>query len=284
MKILLAGAAGAIGRLLLPLLVQAGHEVTGTTRSPDRQPMIADLGGRPAVLDALDRQTVFAVMQAAQPDILIHQLTDLATRDFAANSRLRVDGSRNLVDAAQSVGVHRMIAQSISWVCVPGAGLSTEDDPLDLNAAAPRAGTVAAVQALEQATTELLVGVVLRYGLLYGPGTWYTREGLTSDQIRRGEIKASDAVSSFVHVADAAQAAFEALQWPSGIYNIVDDAPAKASEWVPFYARLIGAPEPEPSSGAQAWERGASNAKARAVGWTPRYPDWREGFTSELTS
>src|ERR1041385_6124919 len=253
MKIFLAGATGAIGRLLVPLLIKAGHEVTGTTRSAARSQQIAAMGAQPVVVDVLDRDGVFAALRAAQPDVVIHQLTDLTGRDFAANTRLRIEGSRNLVNAALAVGVQRMIAESISWIYVAGQGPAHEDEPLDV----PR---VVAVQSMEQAVAEIPVGVILRYGILYGPGTWYSRDGLTTEQIRNGEIEANDAVTSFLHVADAAQAALLALDWPAGPLNIVDDAPAPAHEWVPVYASLVGAPPPPVESGALGWERGASNA------------------------
>jgi nucleoside-diphosphate-sugar epimerase len=284
LKILLAGATGVIGRLLLPMLVEAGHEVAGTTRSENKQEQITALGGRPMVMDALDRDAVFAILQSERPDAVIYQLTDLSSRDWAANSRLRTEGSRNVVDASKVTGVQRMIAESISWVQVPGSTPADENEPLDLDAAGARAGTVAAVQALEQAVAEMPVGVVLRYGNLYGPGTWFSRDGFTTQQVRNGEITANDAITSHVHVEDAARAALLALDWPAGIYHIVDDAPAPASEWVTLYASLVGAPVPSVTSGRQGWERGQSNAKARSLGWTPTYPDWHEGFKAELSA
>jgi len=282
MKIFLAGATGAIGRLLVPLLIQAGHDVTGTTRSAAKCDQIAAAGARPIILDAYDRDGVFAALRAERPDVIIHMLTDLYTRDFPGNSRLRIEGTRNLVDAALAVGVPRMIAESISWICALGEGLSREDDPLDLDAPAPRGSMVAATKSLEDATAEMPVGVILRYGILYGPGTWYSRDEWVSERMRRGEIEANDAVTSFIHAADAAQTAVQALDWPAGIYNIVDDDPAAATEWVPLYARLIGAPPPPVKPGKQAWERGASNAKARGLGWRPQYSTWREGFKDVL--
>ncbi len=282
MKIFLAGATGAIGRLLVPLLVQAGHDVAGTTRSAAKCDRIAAAGGRPVIMDAYDRDGVFAALRAEQPDVVIHMLTDLYTRNFSGNSRLRIEGTRNLVDAALSIGVQRMIAESISWICVAGEGLSREDDPLDLDVSTPRGSATVAVKALEDATAEMPVGIVLRYGILYGPGTWYSRDEWVSERIFKGEIEAGDAVTSFIHVADAAEAALQALSWPAGIYNIVDDAPAAGAEWVPLYAQLIGAPPPPVRAGKQAWERGASNAKARGVGWQPQYPTWREGFKEVL--
>jgi nucleoside-diphosphate-sugar epimerase len=284
MKIFLAGATGAVGRLLTPLLVQAGYDVAGTTRSPAKSETITAMGARPVVLDALDREAAFAALRAEQPDVVIHQLTDLATRDYAGNSRLRIEGTRNLVDAAETVGVQRMIAQSISWIYVPGEHPAHEDEPLDLDAPDSRGRTVAAVQSLEQATAEMPVGVVLRYGLLYGPGTWYARDGETTEQIRRGEISATDGVTSFVHVVDAARAAFDALNWPAGVYNIADETPVTGKVWVSFYASLVGAPPPPVKGGRAGWERGATNAKARALGWMPVYPDWREGFKQVLSS
>ncbi|MBZ0288126.1 MAG: NAD(P)-dependent oxidoreductase [Anaerolineae bacterium] len=283
MKIFLAGATGAIGRLLIPLLVHAGHEVAGTTRSPDRMNQIAALDARPLVMDALDRDAVFAALEAERPDVVMHQLTDLAGRDFAANSRLRIEGSRNLVDASLAVGVEHMIAQSIAWICIPGESPSREDEPLDLDAPPPRGDTVAATKALEDAVAEMPVGVVLRYGMLYGPGTWYSRDGsFIIDRIKSGEMAATDAVTSFLHVADAAQAAFHALAWPAGVYNIVDNHPAPGNEWIPLVASLIGAPSPPIKSGREGWERGSSNTRARQLGWSPLYPSWRDGFAKEL--
>lgn len=282
MKIFLAGATGVVGRLLLPLLVEAGHEVAGTTRRAEKTEQVAAAGGRPMVANALDREAIFVALGAERPDVVIHQLTDLSERDFSANSRLRIEGTRNLVDAALAAGVRRMIAQSISWIYAPGHGPAHEDEPLDLGAPPPRGQSVAAVQSLEQAVAEMPVGVVLRYGLLYGPGTWYSRDGLISEQMRRGEITATEGVSSFLHVADAAQAAAQALEWPAGAVNIVDDAPAKGTDWAPVYASLVGAPPPPMKLGAQGWERGASNGKARQLGWRPLYPDWREGFSRVL--
>ncbi len=282
MKILLAGATGAIGRQLLPLLVEEGHEVTGMTRRADRRSLIEALGGKPVVADALDRAGVFAVLNALRPDVVIHQLTDLSQRDFAANSRLRIEGTRNLVDAALAVGVQQMVAQSISWVCAAGSGPAHEGDALDLNAPEPRRAMVAAVHSLESATAELPAGIVLRYGIFYGPGTWNARDGFIVQQLRNGEIEADDGVTSFIHVADAARATLLALDWPAGIVNIVDDEPAAGAVWLPYLARLVGAPAPHHKAGKHGWERGESNAKAHALGWEPVYPTWREGFKSEF--
>lgn len=282
MKVFLAGATGVIGRLLVPLLIKAGYDVAGTTRSEAKAEQIAQTGARPLILNALDREAVFAALRAERPDVVIHQMTDLAGRDFAANTQLRIDGTRNLVDAALTVGVQRMIAESISWVCVPGDRPAVETDPIDLDAPPPRNRAMAAVHSLEQTVMQMPIGVILRYGILYGPGTWYSHDGLTTEQVRRGEIKATDAITSFLHVSDAPEAAAQAFHWPAGIFNIVDDEPAAGKDWIPLYARLVGAPEPSYEAGAEGWQRGESNAKARGLGWQPKYPGWREGFQSAL--
>ncbi len=157
-----------------------------------------------------------------------------------------------------------MIGESISWVYAPGSGLAREDEPLDLSAPLPRGRMVGVVHSAEQAVAEMPIGVMLRCGIFYGPGTWYARDGLTTEQIRRGEIEATGGVTCFIHVADAAHAALQALDWPSGPVNIVDDEPAAGTEWVPLYASLVGAPPPPVKHTAKPWERGVSNAKARS--------------------
>jgi nucleoside-diphosphate-sugar epimerase len=265
------------------MLLAAGHEVAGTTRSAAKCEQIAAAGARPVVADALDRGAMFAAVRAARPDAVIHQLTDLSGRDFAGNARLRIEGTRNLVDAALVVGVGRMIAQSIAWIYVPGRGPASEDTPLDLDAHGSRGRLVAAVQALEHAVAEMPVGIILRYGVLYGPGTWYARDGWITEQLRRGEFEANEGVTSFLHVADAAQAALQALGWPAGPLNVVDDEPAAGTDWLPLYASLVGAPLPPLRPGVEGWERGASNARARHLGWRPQYPTWREGFKEVLS-
>jgi nucleoside-diphosphate-sugar epimerase len=171
MKVFLAGAAGVIGRILIPLLIADGVEVVGTTRSPERESLVRALGAMPVIVNALDRERLIAAVTGARPDVIMHQLTDLRGGSFADNARLRIEGTRNLVDAARAAGVSRLIAESISWCYVPGAGPAHEQEPLDVDAPSPRRETVAAVQALEQAVLALPDGVVLRYGILYGAGT-----------------------------------------------------------------------------------------------------------------
>lgn len=279
MRILVVGAAGVIGRRLVPLLVAAGHEVTGTTRQAGKSQLLRDLGASPVVIDVFEREELSRVVREVQPEAIIHQLTDLSGRDFAANARIRREGTRNLVDAARSAGVSRMIAQSIAWVYAPGEGPADEGEPLDLEAPPARRGLVESVQSLEQSVLELEQGIVLRYGLFYGPGTWYAPDGLMAQQARRGELSADEGITSFVHVDDAARATLLALDWPAGIVNIVDDEPAPGSAWLPVYAATLGAPAPVVSSERPPFARGASNTKARQLlGWQLLYPSWREGF------
>ncbi|WP_414673079.1 NAD-dependent epimerase/dehydratase family protein [Kribbella sp.] len=203
--------------------------------------------------DVYDRQRLGELVGAARPEVVVHQLTDLGARDFAANSRIRREGTRNLVDAALAAGVRRVVSQSIAWAYEPGLAPADEGTPLDVHAADEgRRTTVEAVATLEAITAEAPEWVVLRYGMLYGPGTWYTTGGLmASSQLPYGPD-----VTSFLHVADAAEAAVAALTWPSGPVNIVDDEPLPASTWAPAFARAVGAPPPTPSTPTPTRTRG----------------------------
>jgi nucleoside-diphosphate-sugar epimerase len=279
MRILVAGATGAIGRLLLPGLVAGGHEVAGTSRTAGGVERIAGLGARGLRMDALDAESVRAAVRAFEPEALVFQLTALGDKDFAANSRIRSVGTPLLVDAALSVGARRIVAQSISWVYEPGDTPAEETVPLDPDPA--RAGMMAGVLALEEAAARMPEHVVLRYGTLYGPGTWYAPGEWIAQQLHDGALAADDAVTSFCHVADAAAAAVAALAWPSGTVNIGDDEPAAARQWLPALAGALGEPAPRIGDGRQGWQRGASNRRAREeLGWSPLYPSWREGFAT----
>jgi nucleoside-diphosphate-sugar epimerase len=283
MKIAIAGASGVVGRSLLPILVQEGHEVVGFTRNPDLALVLRNIGVKPVILDFLDREAVFTELQTIKPDAVIHQLTSLSSRNFADNARIRKEGTRNLVDAALAAGVGRLIAQSISWAYAPGNVPAAEDCPLDLDAKPPRSTTIEGVHALESAAAEMPEHVVLRYGLFYGDGTWFARDGYMAEQVRQRLMPATDGISSFVHVDDAALAAMLALQWPSGCYNIVDHEPAAGTDWLPVFAEAVDAPIPDiVQHGGAAWERGALNGKALRYGWTPRYSSWRTGFRLTL--
>jgi nucleoside-diphosphate-sugar epimerase len=222
MKVFLAGATGVIGRRLARLLRQSHHEVAGTTRTAVKADSLRALGITPVVVDMLDPGAVTQAVAAARPDIVIHQLTDLSsapgTPGYAAaqeaNRRLRIEGTANLMRAARAAGVGRAIAQSIAFIYAPGEGARSEDDPLDAAAEGARQGTVQGILALEREvlTTPGIDGVVLRYGYLYGPDTWY----------------AAPPKPPSVHVDAAAHAAWLAVNRGTGIYNIAEDDGAVA--------------------------------------------------------
>lgn len=225
MKVFLAGATGVIGRRLVKLLRDARIDVVGTTRQAAKGRALSTLGAKPVVVDVFDAEALRRAVEAAEPDVIVHQLTDLpnapGTPGYDAalerNARLRIVGTRNLVAAANAAGARRMIAQSIAFIYAPGDGLRTEDDPLDAAAQGARGNTVAAVVSLEDAVlkTSGLDGTVLRYGYLYGAGTWYDAPPKPPS----------------VHVDAAAYAAFQAIrQGKRGIYNIAEDDGAVSSE------------------------------------------------------
>ena len=288
MRVMVAGATGAVGRLLVPLLLASGHQVTGLSRTLAGTERVRRQGASAVQADALDRDGLRRVVTAAAPNAVIHQLTALADADGAATNRLRRDGTRNLVDAADSAGANRIVAQSISWAYAPGDNPADETVPLDIGAEQPRGQMVDGIRALEEKATEIDTAVLLRYGILYGPGTWYAPGGavaaaMAGDPAARflGSIEADYSVSSFLHAADAARAAVAALDWPAGPVNIVDDEPARAREWLPVLATALGLPAPELRSGQQIWARGASNGLARSRGWQPEHPTWRTGFAAQ---
>jgi nucleoside-diphosphate-sugar epimerase len=279
-KIFLAGATGVVGRPLIGMLTANGHEVVGATRDPGKAEMLRALGATPAIVNALDREALIAAVRDARPDAIVHQLTDLARFDLAATNKLRIEGTRNLVDAARAAGVRRMVTQSFGPAYAPGEGLATEETPLHLDAPEPFGTTVAALATMEATAAELPESVILRYGLFYGPGTSFDRDGFHADLVRKGQYPANESVNSFVHVEDAARAAMLALDWPAGVYNIADDDPAPVREWLPRYAAEVGGPPPPVVEGKDAlMSRGFSSQKARREqGWTPRRPSWRAGF------
>ena len=279
MKVFLAGASGVVGRSLIPLLTAQGHTVSGTTRDPDKADLLRSLGATPVVVDVYDRESLFTAVRAARPDGVIHQLTDLTRLDFAATARVRTEGTRNLVDAARAAGVRRMVTQSFWGVYVPGEGLADEETPLYVDAPEPWDGIARPIAIMEQTVGELVESVVLRYGLFYGPGTAFDTDGRTAEQVRRGQMRANENVVSFLHIDDAAISAQQALGWPAGTYNIADDEPAAASDWLPRYAAEIGAPPPPRAAGRDPLlSRGVTSQKARGQGWTPAHPSWRAGF------
>ncbi|WP_242214697.1 NAD(P)-dependent oxidoreductase [Bacillus cereus group sp. BfR-BA-01383] len=283
MKIFVAGATGVIGRSLLPMLIKEGHTLFAMIRNESQVEAMKEVGTVPVIADVFNRQAVFSVLEETNPDVVIHQLTSLSSWNFEDNAKIRTEGTRNLIDAAKNVGVKKIIAQSISWAYEPGDTFATEKDSLDIAAPMPRQVTVNGILKLEEAVSELPEAVILRYGTLYGPGTWYEENGFIANQVCNNEIIANDGISSFIHVEDAARSAMLALNWPTGTVNIVDNYPAASKEWLPIYANAIGAPNPMVQDGKRNWERGASNDKARnEYGWAPLYPSWSEWFKNSL--
>ena len=312
MRVLVAGATGAIGRPLVPLLSTAGHEVIGLTRSAEKAEALRLTGAEAVVADALDAAAVERAVADAAPDVVVHQLTALPddyepralAKAYPRTSRLRREGTRNLLAAARACGAKRVVAQSIAFIYAPeGDALKDETARPWVDAPQPFGEALAACLDLERQVTEAgggLEGVVLRYGFFYGPATYYARDGSIARQVLRRRLPVvggGDGVFSHVHVDDAAAATVAAVEGgATGVYNVVDDDPAPMREWLPLYAEALGAPRPlrVPAvlarlvAGRATVEmatvlRGASNAKARTeLGWTPRWASWRTGFREGL--
>jgi len=311
MRVFVAGATGAIGSKLVPALVRRGHDVVGTTRSPERARAIEAAGATPAVVDALDAEAVKRAVGEAAPDVIVHELTAIPPdfnprrfdRAFAMTNRLRTEGTDHLVAAAEAAGVRRFVAQSFAaWPYVrQGSWVKTEDDPLDEDPPAQVRRTLEAIRYVERATLQgPFEGLALRYGGFYGPGSPLARIGPIADAVRRRRfpiVGSGAGVWSFVHLEDAAEATALAVERGApGVYNVTDDEPAPVRDWLPVLADALGAPAPRR---APVWVgrlfggelavtmmtelRGASNAKARReLGWTLRYPSWRQGFREGL--
>jgi nucleoside-diphosphate-sugar epimerase len=309
MRVFLAGATGVIGRRLVPLLLAEGHHVTGMTRSRQRGEALRAMGAEPVLADALDAQAVRAAVGEARPEVVIHQLTSIParidprrmTRDFAMNDRLRGEGTRILIDAARAARAQRIVAQSIAFAYAPGpmGTLHGESDPLFLDSPEPFGRSTRALAELEHAVLGA-GGLALRYGYFYGPGSAISRSGSMGQDLARRRLPilgGGAGVWSFIHVDDAARATVMALtRGASGPYNIVDDEPARVSDWLPALAAALGAPRPlrvpallaRPLAGAygvatMTRAQGAGNELAkRDLGWEPRHASWREGFASAL--
>ena len=303
MRVFVAGATGALGRHLVPMLVAAGHEVTATTRTPGKVAQVREAGAEPVIVDGLDREAVIAAVRAAGPEVIVHQMTALAgmrslrkpDQGFAATNDLRTRGTDNLLAAAAQVGTRRVIAQSNGSVYERSGGpVKTEEDPLASRPPSPSAArSLAAIKHVEKTVPPAAPeGIVLRYGGFYGPGA----SELLLDAVRRRQVPViggGTGIWSFIEITDAAAATLAAVESGApGVYNVVDSDPAPVAEWLPYLAEIAGA---KPPLRLPAWlgrllagefavalmtsVRGSSNEKARKeLGWEPRYASWREGF------
>ena len=301
MRVFVVGGSGAIGRRLVPQLLERGHEVIGSARSPDTAERLRRLGAESVVLEVLDARAVRAAVAAAEPDAIVHQATALTgfsdlkhfDRGFAQTNRLRSEGTDNLLAAARDSGVRLFVAQSFASYgryARVGGPVKSEDDPLDTTPVPAMRETIAAIRHLEQAVADA-GGIALRYGTFYGDPD----DGLV--EAVRGRkfpiVGDGGGVWSLIHLDDAAAATMLALEHDGpAVYNVVDDEPSPTREWLPELARIVGAKPPRHvpvwtarviagdaavMMGTEA--RGASNAKAkRELGWTLRYPSWRQGF------
>jgi nucleoside-diphosphate-sugar epimerase len=310
MRVFVAGASGAVGRRLVPMLVARGYQVIGTTTSEKNIETIRALGAEPVVVDGLDAAGIGEAVARSEPDAIIHQMTALSStpdfkhfdRWFALTNRLRTEGTENLLAAAKASGVQRFIAQSFTgWSNErTGGWVKTEEDPLDPRPVAEQRETLAAIRFLERAVIEApLDGIVVRYGGLYGPGS---SEKLVEILRKRMFPVIGDGAGyvSSTHVDDAASGTLAALERGrrGGIYNIVDDDPSPTRDFIPAIAEALGAPKPmripawlgrlfagDVAVAMMTEGRGSSNAKARReLGWQPIWPSWRDGFRRGLAT
>jgi nucleoside-diphosphate-sugar epimerase len=311
MRIFLAGATGAIGTRLLPMLIDDGHEVVAMTRTAAKADALRAAGALPVVADGLDRDAVVGAVAGAEPEVVIQQQTALAgkpnLRDFdawfAQTNRLRTEGTEHLLAGARAAGARRLIVQSYAgWTYERAGGpVKTEDDPLDPDPPRHQRASLAAMRQMEDMVLNAreLEGVVLRYGGFYGKGSSVAPDAEYGEQIRGRKfpiVGDGGGIWSFIHLHDAATATLAALTQarPRQIYNIVDDEPVAVSEWLPAMARLLGGGRPrhvptwvgrlavgEVGVSMMTRIRGASNAKAkRELVWAPRYPTFREGLAA----
>jgi nucleoside-diphosphate-sugar epimerase len=312
MRVFVAGGTGAIGRVLVPLLVKEGHEVIALARSARTARALEAMGARVAVGDALKREELTTAIGVAEPEVIIHQLTALTgagdfkrfDEEFAVTNRFRTEATDTMLAAGRVAGTRRFIAQSFcGWPFArEGGPVKTEEDPLDPHPPASFTRTLAAIRYLEDAVrkTTHVQALALRYGILYGPGTGIAEDGEIVALVRKRRLPVvgdGAGVWSFIHVEDAAHATIAAIsQGDPGLYNIVDDEPAPVSTWLPALASAVGAKPPfkvpvplarfligDGGVSMMTRIRGASNAKAkRVLGWKPSYASWRRGFVEGL--
>jgi nucleoside-diphosphate-sugar epimerase len=306
MRVFVTGASGAIGTRLVPQLIEAGYEVTGTYNSRASAERLRTLGGNPVMVDLVDARAVRKAVLESEPEAIVHEATALANAKWGRNvdktmaktNELRTKGTDALLAAAREAGVRRFVAQSALWYrfAREGGAIKSEEDPLDPTPPAKTQQTVAAMNYLEQAVSGF-GGIALRYGGLYGAANDELVESVRKRQFPI--VGDGGGIFSFIHLEDAAAATVRALEHEGpAIYNIADDEPAPVREWLPVLAQVLGAKPPRrfPTGLARllAGEapvvliteaRGASNAKAkRELGWTLRYPSWRQAFAAVYAS
>jgi nucleoside-diphosphate-sugar epimerase len=313
-KIFVAGATGAIGTRLVPMLVENGHTVVAMTSSPGKVDRLRATGAEPVVVDGLDREATVAAVRQAAPEVVVNQMSALAEatdlkhfdREFALTNRLRTAGNDHLLEGALTCGARRFITQSFgNWnYARTGDNVKAETDPLDPDPPANQRESLAAMRHLEATTTGAagIEGVVLRYANFYGPGTSYASDGLLTQMLRKRRLPIigdGAGVWSFIHLDDAATATLAFVERGApGIYNVADDEPAAVRDWIPELARAVGAKPPrrvpvwlgriavgEVGVSLMTKIRGASNQKIkRELGWQPAFPTYREGFHAGLVT
>jgi nucleoside-diphosphate-sugar epimerase len=277
-KIFVVGATGLIGTKLTKRLLEEGYEVAGLTRSQQGKAKLEDQGVTGFIGDVFKADTVEAAVASYKPDVIINEITDLKQADMSANTRVRKEGTKNIVSAALNNDVQHIQSQSIAFVYEGGQGLATEATPLDYQATGERKVTVDGVEALEQETARIPHHVILRYGLLYGPQTWFGKDGMIYNQFIDGSVSMSNGIQSFIHIDDAVETAIQALSFEPGIYNVTDDNPVDGETWAKWYAQLLNVNPTLNIEQAADFERGASNKKFRQQGGKLIYSDWQEGM------
>ncbi len=313
MKLFVTGGTGAIGRVLLPKLVDNNYEVFALVRNPNRSKMIESLGVKTIIAEVLNKDDLKKVIKKIEPEVIIHQLTALKNstgnfkkfdEEFALTNRFRTEVTDTLIEAARLVGTKRFIAQSFGgWPNErKGGSIKTEKDPLDSSPPANFRKTLAAIQYLENAIRNVkdFDALALRYGIFYGSGTGFAKDGIIAELIKKHKMPIvgdGKGVWSFTHIDDAASSTIKAIKnGNQGIYNVVDDEPAMVKDWLPFLTNVLGA---KPPSKVPEWVakfiigeggismmtqiRGCSNTKAKLeLSWQPLFSSWRQGFEEEF--
>lgn len=277
-KIFVTGATGLIGTKLTKRLLEEGYEVAGFMTSTCGEAKLVGAGVKPYRGNILDYETIEASIGDFKPDIIMNEITDLKQVDMTANTKVRIEGTKNLVDAAIKYDVQQIQSQSIAFNYEAGEVLATEDTPLDYTATGDRKITVDGVEGLEQETARLSNYVILRYGLLYGPGTWYGKDGMIYNQFMNNDVSISDGIQSFIHIDDAVETAIQALNFNSGIYNVADDEPVAGNVWAEWYADQLNVTVNINTIPSAPFERGVSNNKFKQQGGKLIYDSWKDGM------